>query len=114
MLDFVDGFCKEFIFWGVTGLFSLVSGKFMLECKKQRALRDGVKAILRSDLIQLCNHYEEKGWAPFYAVENITNMYNAYHDLGGNGAITQMYERFLALPSHAPSVRGGDLGTEVN
>lgn len=107
-------FWENLIFWAVTGIFSIAATKFMLECNKQRALRDGVKAILRSDIIQLCNHYEEKGWAPFYAVENITNMYNAYHDLGGNGAITQMYERFLALPSHTSSVRGGDLGTEVN
>lgn len=38
-------------------------------------------------ILQNYNHYCENGCAQFYAVENVTNMYNAYHDLDGNGVL---------------------------
>ena len=94
-------FWENLIFWAVTGIFSIAATKLMLECKKQAAVRDGVRAILRDRILQNYNHYCEKGWAPFYAVENVTNMYNAYHDLDGNGAVTEIYHKFLKLPQQS-------------
>ena len=34
---------------------------------------------------------------PSYALENFIEMYEAYHDLGGNGMVTKMYEEVLEL-----------------
>lgn len=51
--------------------------------KKDRALDDGMRALLRDRIISACDHYLEKGFAPVYARENITSMYDAYHSLGG-------------------------------
>jgi len=95
-------FFESVIFWVVTGMFSLASARLMLEFKKQVAIRDGVRAILRDRILQNYNHYCEKGWVPFYAMENMDNMYKAYHDLGGNGPITEIYHKFLQLPQQEP------------
>ena len=95
-------FWESVIFWAVTGMFSLASARLMMEFKKQVAIRDGVRAILRDRILQNYNHYCEKGWAPFYAVDNVTIMYNAYHALDGNGAITEIYHKFLQLPQQEP------------
>jgi Zn/Cd-binding protein ZinT len=37
---------------------------------------------------------------PLYARENVLEMYNAYHALGGNGAITKLMEEMENLPTH--------------
>lgn len=62
------------------------------------AIRSGMRAILRDRIIQLYEDCAAKGSTPFYAVENVTTMYHAYHDLGGNGAITEIYHKFVNLP----------------
>ena len=59
---------------------------------------DDMRAILRDRIIQLYEDCAAKGSTPFYAVENVTTMYHAYHDLGGNGAITEIYHKFVNLP----------------
>jgi hypothetical protein len=52
----------------------------------------------------------EKEWMPLYARENILEMYSAYHDLGGNGAITKLMKELEDLPTHQPE--GGDSGAD--
>lgn len=62
------------------------------------ALVNGLQAILRDRLVSAYNHYEEKGELPIYAMENIQKMYDAYHNLGGNGTITKLYNKLQKLP----------------
>ena len=69
--------------------------------KEYAAIRSGMRAILRDRIIQLYEDCAAKGRTPFYAVENVTTMYHAYHDLGGNGAITEIYHKFIDLPQAA-------------
>ena len=38
-----------------------------------------------------------QGEIPSYAYENFVEMYEAYHDLGGNGMVTKMYEEISEL-----------------
>lgn len=62
------------------------------------ALRDGVRCMLRNQLLTSCSKYIACGAKPFYEINNIGSMYQAYHALGGNGGVTQLYERFNTLP----------------
>ena len=96
-------FIESLIFWAVTGAFSILSGKLLMELRKHQAVQDGVQAILRDRIIQATNHYQEKGYAPLYARENIGHMRDAYHALGGNGVIEEIYKRFVELPQVPPS-----------
>ena len=62
----------------------------------------GVQALLRDRIIQAYNHYQEKGCCPIYGMENVLAMYKQYHNLGGNGAITELVEKLKELPTEAP------------
>lgn len=77
-------------------------GRVRKEFEEQRMLKDGLKAILRNDIIQEYNHYIDKGWCPIYGLENVESMYKQYHNLGGDGAVTNLVEQIRRLPHHEP------------
>lgn len=69
--------------------------------KKQRSERSanskGTMLLLRVQLIEYHDRYMAKKEIPSYAYENFVEMYEAYHELGGNGMITKMYEEIKEL-----------------
>lgn len=72
------------------------------ERESKEIARDNLQlAVARAMLIRECNHYISKGYAPLYAVDSVNEMYQAYHALGGNGAVTGVYNDFSNLP-HMP------------
>jgi len=62
------------------------------------ALKLGIQALLRSQMIVEYNKYSEKGYAPVYARENFENCWKQYHSLGANGVMDDLHEKFLELP----------------
>jgi hypothetical protein len=62
------------------------------------ALKLGIQALLRSQMIAEYNKYSEKGYAPVYAKENFENCWKQYHSLGANGVMDDLHEKFLDLP----------------
>ena len=62
------------------------------------ALKSGIQALLRSQMITDYNKYNEKGDAPAYARENFENCWKQYHSLGANGVMDDLHEKFLDLP----------------
>ena len=56
----------------------------------------GVLALLHDRLLQVLVHSLQVGEITSDEMDNITSMYTAYHDLGGNGTIKTLYERFEA------------------
>lgn len=62
------------------------------------ALKLGIQALLRSQMIAEYNKYNEKGYAPVYARENFENCWKQYHSLGANGVMNDLHEKFLDLP----------------
>ena len=67
---------------------------------EREAMMAGMQAMLRDRLLQGFRFYEEQGYADYDDRSNMMNMYQAYHNLGQNGVMDSMYERFLALPEH--------------
>ena len=49
-------------------------------------------------IIRECHHYIERGFAPIYAKNTITKIYQKYHFLGGNGGIEELYHELMRLP----------------
>ena len=68
------------------------------ERRRRESERAGLIALLRERMREIYYHSFEKGEAPLYARDSFESMYHAYHDMGGNGIIDDMYERFLSLP----------------
>lgn len=64
------------------------------------ALFAGVRSLLRKEIIDEYNHYMNIGYIPIYALENVVEMYKAYHRLGGNGACTKIVEELKELSSY--------------
>lgn len=63
------------------------------------SLKLGVQALLRAQMINDYNRWSEKGYAPIYAKENFENMWNQYHNLGANGVMNNLHQKFLELPT---------------
>ena len=69
--------------------------------KKQKKDRDanskGTMLLLRVQLIEYHDKYMAQGDIPSYAYGNFVEMYESYHELGGNGMITKMYKEIQEL-----------------
>ena len=65
--------------------------------KKQRAVEQGVQALLRNELIRRYREYEVKGAITILDKENIEHMYKEYRNLGGNGTVAKMYDDLMNL-----------------
>lgn len=70
--------------------------------KDTEAVKLGLQALLRSQMISDYNKYSEKGFAPVYARDNFENCWKQYHSLGANGVMDDLHEKFLDLPTEAP------------
>ncbi len=89
-----------------TSVVLAVFGQIKKTMKKQKteqqaeseALRKGVQALLRSQMVNEWEHYSLIGWAPIYARENFENMWQQYHGLGANGVMDMIHQRFMDLP----------------
>ena len=53
--------------------------------------------LLRVQLIEYHTKYMRLGEIPSYAYQNFEEMYEAYHDLNGNGLVKKMYEEIKEL-----------------
>lgn len=69
--------------------------------KNQKKDRDanskGTMLLLRVQLIEYHAKYMQLGEIPSYAYENFCEMYEAYHELGGNGMVTKMKQEIDEL-----------------
>lgn len=102
MIDWVTKYWMEWLFGLVialaTGAYTRLSRRIKADHAKDLALEDGMQALLRDRIIESCDHYITKGYAPVYARESIESMYAAYHGLGGDGIVTDMVNRVMRLP----------------
>lgn len=79
----------------------VILGYIVWILKRQKRDRDanstGTMLLLRVQLIDYHDKYMKLGSIPPYAYENFVEMYEAYHELGGNGMVTKMYKEIQDL-----------------
>lgn len=80
-------------------ILGFVSTKLKKNKKKEKAIEQGVQALLRNELIRRYREYEVKGEISILDQENIGHMYDEYINLGGNGTVKKMYNELLDLPT---------------
>ena len=85
---------------GVPGMIAGLLTFIRLQVRQNRAVREGLQAILRDRLLQSYRSFEERGWADSDDRQNWENMYLQYHALGGNGVIDDIRVKLFALPIH--------------
>ena len=86
--------------WHVlTVIFSLLGYLFV----QVMAMRRGIRALLRADLIRLYYKYhDDLGYCPLYVKQSLEDEYQQYHALKGNGVGTNMYNALMVLPTEPP------------
>lgn len=72
---------------------------FGVRRKQTKAMRAGMQALLRAEILRSYEKYMEKGFCPLYAREALAREYTAYHDLGGNDVATDLYHQICELPT---------------
>ncbi len=91
---------------GIPSLFTII-GWIYKKIKKNdnetNAVKLGVQALLRSQMINDYNKWLDKAYAPIYARENFENCWRQYHNLGANGVMDDIHEKFMALPTQKPN-----------
>lgn len=91
--------CGGAVTWAVTYI--------KLQKKRESALEEGLKCLLRAEIIRNHDKYLDRGYCPIYTKEALKRAYAAYHALRGNDVATQLYNEVMALPTEPPH-NGGD------
>lgn len=108
----------QLAFWAVTALCGAFAAWVQQKFKAQKkelveqkayntAVALGVQALLRDRIIQAYNHYQDKGFCPIYGMENVQALYLQYHNLGGNGTITELVEKLKSMPTEQAAKERG-------
>lgn len=96
---------NHWVEWLFAALLALLTAgyKLLLERVKayreeQKALKEGVLALLHDRLYQGCRYHIHNGQITDGEMSNMEYLYNGYHALGGNGTGTELFERIKKLP----------------
>ena len=83
---------------GVPGMLVALVGFIRVQILQNRALKNGMQAILRDRLLQCFQYCRRQGYATSDDRQNFENMYVQYHSLGGNGVMDDVRQKFFDLP----------------
>ena len=84
------------------GVPALLLGAIVSSWVQIRSVKRGVQALLRDRLLQGYKYYRAQGWADEDDRTNLENVYIQYHNLGANGVMDDLRDKFLALPPDPP------------
>ena len=106
MPDWISRYWVEWLFGiviaGMTWAIKRLSKRIKTEQAENKALRDGMKSLLRVTLEKECERCQRDKWCGPVKRSSIVDMYTSYKGLGGNGSITSLVEQTLGLPAVAP------------
>lgn len=85
--------------WAIAAL-TAAWGYLLKKLSEYKAIKAGLLAILHDRLYQVCLAYIAQGYIDDDDLKNLEYLYRSYHDLGGNGTGTELYNRAKSLPIH--------------
>ena len=90
---------KEIVLQTYTIALPVLLGYIVWLLKNQKRDRDANSkgTMLLLQLIEYHSKYTQLGNIPSYAYQNFCEMYEAYHELGGNGMVTKMKQEIEEL-----------------
>ena len=98
----MNDYIQQLGIWGISALISFLLGLFwnnyLSEKKVEKNLRLGVLALLRSEIIKEHAKCKESGFCSAYSVHLVNDIYESYHQLGGNGLATKLINEIRELP----------------
>ena len=102
MPEWIVKYWIEWVFGLVTGGVAVycrhIAKQVRKEREEQKALRDGMRSLLRRQIIADCEQAARDGYCETKMKDTINDMYTAYHALGGNGVVSRLKEQTMNLP----------------
>lgn len=90
MTDMMWGLLGDIVSGVVLFLFGALVQYVRNKSRNDKAIENGLCALLRNNIILIHNEALEKGSIAATQYENVTKMNDAYHELGGNGLVKKM------------------------
>lgn len=101
MWEFIAKYWLECLFGAITAGIGIVlkriSTKLEAERKRNEAIENGVKDILRIQILDTYDRCKPAGVISVARKDAIDSAYRSYHALGGNGTITRVHEEIMAM-----------------
>ena len=96
----MDGLITQVLGWAATSALAAVVGAVAAQTRRrstrEEALEQGLRALMRAQLIELHEKYVAEGRQCSVDIkEQATSIYQAYHSLGGNGTGTHLYNELM-------------------
>ena len=102
MVEWIAKYWLEVLFSGLlTSLGFIVNLMWQRqkeENRRNKAIEQGIQALLRDRVVTAYYHYSDRGWITLHGLEAAEKMYTEYHNLGGNGTVTKLMEDLRELP----------------
>lgn len=93
---------QEIIKWGIpfllTGIITWIIKELKENKQNNSAMKSGMIAIIRSQLVSKCEKYQKEGFLPEYARYCLEDLYKQYKQLGGNHGIDILVDETFKLP----------------
>lgn len=106
MPEWVSKYWLEWVFGlliaGLTVIVKRISTRLKREQTENKALREGMRSLLRAKIIDNCERGLLDGWCGARLRDTIADLYESYHALGGNGTVTSLVEQAMRLPAIDP------------
>lgn len=103
IFEYISNNCLEWITMLIFAIIGICYRKLLKAINedrvKNRAVAQGVEALLRDRIIDSYHKYEKKESCPVYAKENVKRLYEPYHKLGGNDVATELVDKIMEMPT---------------
>jgi len=80
-------------------LMALMSSFLIYVFNQYIGLRNGMRALLKNEIIRVYETYIKLGYCPSFIKESIKDIYESYHKIKGNGMCTSMVNEIYKLPN---------------
>lgn len=101
MWEFIAKYWLEVLFGCVTAgigiILRRISKRLEAEKKRNEAIENGVKDILRIQILDTYDKCRQVGVISVARKDAIDSAYRSYHALGGNGTITQVHNEIMTM-----------------
>ncbi len=103
VLAYIGAHWIQWVFAAATAflgyLYRRISTSLHTEQERNKAIAEGVQALLRESILGAYSKWSDKGYCPIYAKESLRRVYSVYHNgLGGNDIASGLYNKVLAMP----------------
>lgn len=100
MIEFIINYWLELLLTGVSTVVIYVFKQYI-------GLKNGMRSLLRNEIVRIYENYITLGYCPSYMKENLNEIYMSYHNnLGGNGMATALVEEIFKLPNEGSKNEG--------